>query len=81
LALTATEGLAGGNALTYQWYVLGITGSWTAIVDGGVYSGATTQTLTISDVNGLNNYQYYCQVRENTQTCYLNASNSNQRSY
>lgn len=70
LALTATEGLAGGNALTYQWYVLGITGSWTAIVDGGVYSGATTQTLTISDVNGLNNYQYYCQVRENTQTCY-----------
>lgn len=70
LALTATEGLTGGNALAYQWYELKNTGAWTAVVDGGVYSGATTQTLTISDVNGLNNYQYYCQVRENTQTCY-----------
>ncbi|RKE88995.1 InlB B-repeat-containing protein [Epilithonimonas arachidiradicis] len=70
LVLTATEGLAGGLGLTYQWYELKNTGAWTAVIDGGVYSGATTQTLMISDVNGLNNYQYYCQVRENTQTCY-----------
>lgn len=70
LALTATEGYVGGNVLAYQWYELKNTGAWTAVVDGGVYSGATTQTLTISDVNGLNNYQFYCQVRENTQTCY-----------
>lgn len=70
LTLTATEGLIGGNALTYQWYVLQNTGTWTAITDGGVYSGATTTVLNINDVAGLNNYQYYCQVRENTQTCY-----------
>ncbi|WP_379965023.1 InlB B-repeat-containing protein [Epilithonimonas sp. UC225_85] len=70
LALTATEGYAGGNGLTYQWYVLGTTGNWTAIIDGGVYSGANSQTLNISDVSGLANFQYYCQVRENTQTCY-----------
>lgn len=70
LTLTATEGLIGGNALTYQWYVLQNTGTWTTITDGGVYSGAATQVLNISDVAGLNNYQYYCQVRENMQTCY-----------
>jgi hypothetical protein len=70
LAITATEGFAGGNGLAYQWYELGNTGSWTAVSNGGVYSGATSQTLNISDVTGLDNYQYYCQVRENTQTCY-----------
>jgi len=70
LTLTATEGFAGGNGLAYQWYELGNTGSWTAVSNGGVYSGATSQTLNISDVSGLDNYQYYCQVRENTQTCY-----------
>lgn len=70
LTLTATEGFAGGNGLAYQWYELGNTGSWTAVSNGGIYSGATSQTLNISDVSGLDNYQYYCQVRENTQTCY-----------
>jgi len=70
LTLTATEGFAGGNGLAYQWYELGNTGSWTAVSNGGVYSGATSQILNISDVSGLDNYQYYCQVRENTQTCY-----------
>jgi len=70
LALTATEGYIGGNTLAYQWYELKNSGAWTAILDGGVYSGATSKTLTISNVDGLNNYQYYCQVRENTQTCY-----------
>jgi len=70
LALTATEGYIGGNTLAYQWYELKNSGSWASISDGGVYSGATSKTLTISNVDGLNNYQYYCQVRENTQTCY-----------
>ncbi|OAH76164.1 hypothetical protein AXA65_01355 [Chryseobacterium sp. FP211-J200] len=70
LAITATEGFAGGNGLTFQWYELGSTGNWNAISDGGVYSGTTSQTLMISDVTGLNNYQYYCQVRENTATCF-----------
>lgn len=70
LVLTATEGLAGGVGLAYQWYVLGTSGTWTAVSNGGVYSGATSATLNISNVTGLDNYQYYCQVRENTQTCY-----------
>ena len=70
LAITATEGFAGGNGLTFQWYELGSTGNWNAISEGGVYSGTTSQTLMVSDVTGLNNYQYYCQVRENTATCF-----------
>ncbi len=70
LQLTATEGYVGGYNLTYQWYELKNSGLWSPISDGGVYSGATSRILTISDINGLNNYQYYCQVRENTQTCF-----------
>ncbi len=70
LAITAAEGYAGGNILEYQWYMLGTSGSWTAISDNALYSGATSQTLSISDLSGLNNYQYYCQVKENSQTCY-----------
>ncbi len=77
LTLTATEGLPDGNALAYQWFVLGESGSWTAITDGGVYFGATTPTLSINDIAGLNNNQYYCEVRESTQTCYT-ATNATQ---
>ncbi|TDX83005.1 GEVED domain-containing protein [Epilithonimonas xixisoli] len=71
MTISATEGVAGGLGLTYQWYVLPSSGtSWTAVANGGVYSGATSETLNISDITGLNNYQYYCQVRENTATCF-----------
>ncbi len=71
LSVDATEGIAGGNGLEYQWYVLPSGSStWTALSNGGVYSGVTTQHLFISSTTGLNNYQYYCQVRENTSTCY-----------
>lgn len=72
-----TEGISGGLALAYQWYVLGTSGNWTVVADGGVYSGATTQTLTISNITGLDDYQYYCQIRENNATCYT-ATNSTQ---
>lgn len=75
LSTTASEGFAGGFGLAYQWYVnVSGSGSWTAVTNGGVYSGATSATLSISSTTGLNNYQYYCQVRENTVTCYT-ASN------
>ncbi|WDF48304.1 GEVED domain-containing protein [Chryseobacterium sp. KACC 21268] len=70
LAISASEGVVGGNGLTYQWFVLGTSGTWNALANGGVYSGATSATLNISNVTGLNNYQYYCQVRENTATCF-----------
>lgn len=71
LSVTANEGFVGGNPLAYQWYVVAPnTASWSTVTDGGVYSGATTANLAISSVANLDGYQFYCQVRENTATCY-----------
>ncbi len=76
LTVTGTEGFAGSNPLTYQWYYNepGQTG-WVAITNGSDYSGATTNTLTIANTLGFNGYQYYCQVREDDALCYT-ASNA-----
>ena len=78
LSVAATEGFSGGFALAYQWYVsapLPAATTWTPVANGGVYTGATTSTLAISNTLNLDNYQYYCQVRENAATCYT-ASNA-----
>lgn len=76
VSVTATEGFAGGNPLAYQWYFTapGDAG-WTVVTNGATYSGATTATLNILDALNLDDYQYYCEVRENTATCYT-ASNA-----
>lgn len=76
LTVAGTEGYAGGNSLAYQWLVSapGATG-WTEITDGVNYSGANTATLSIANISGVIDYQYYCQIRENTNTCYT-ASNA-----
>lgn len=57
---------ATGIGLTYQWQVN--TGSgWNNVSNGGVYSGATSNTLTITGATaGMNGYQYRCVV---TGTC------------
>jgi len=54
--------MAQGTALTYQWYV--DTGSgFTAVTDGGVYSGATTNTLTLTAVpRTYDNYRYRVEI-------------------
>ncbi|HLF51648.1 choice-of-anchor D domain-containing protein [Flavobacterium sp.] len=71
ISVTATEGFVGGAQLAYQWYVVAPGAStWTALTNAGVYTGATANTLNISALTGLDNYQYYCQVRENDATCY-----------
>jgi len=44
---TSFISVATGNGVTYQWQVNPGTG-WTAVTNGGVYSGATTGTLTIT---------------------------------
>jgi hypothetical protein len=76
MTVAGTEGFAGGNSLAYQWYAVAPnSASWTAITDTGVYTGSTSATLNISDVSSLNGYQYYCQIRENSATCY-SASNA-----
>ena len=50
------------SAVSYQWQVN--TGSgFTNVTNGGIYSGATTSTLTLSSTNvTMNGYQYQCQI-------------------
>jgi hypothetical protein len=54
--VAATTTPAGGT-LTFQWQEDQGSG-FANLSDGGVYSGATTNTLDISDSTGLNGYQY-----------------------
>jgi hypothetical protein len=56
--------VASGSNLTYQWQVN--TGSgFTNITNGGVYSGATTTTLTLTAVPvSQNGYLYQCVVND-----------------
>jgi hypothetical protein len=76
LTVAGTEGFAGGNALAYQWYFVAPNATtWTALTNTGVYSGVTTATLNISNIAGLDGYQFYAQIRENGATCYA-ASNA-----
>ncbi len=53
-----------GAVASYQWQVsTNGGGSWTNITNGGVYSGATTNALTLSGVTlSMNSYQYKCTV-------------------
>jgi hypothetical protein len=71
IAAAGAEGFAGGLGLTYQWFesAPGAAG-WTAMTDGGVVSGVTSPTLTISPADGFDQYQYYCEVREDLATCF-----------
>ncbi|MDQ4139516.1 MAG: immunoglobulin domain-containing protein, partial [Bacteroidota bacterium] len=56
---------ATGDGLTYQWQVDTGNGSFANITNGGVYSGATTATLTITNVPySMNNYTYRVQVSD-----------------
>lgn len=55
---------ASGSGLTYQWQVSTDGGAnYTNVSNGGVYSGATSSTLTITGATpGLNNNRYRCVV-------------------
>ena len=67
--LAICEGLAAnfyitatGSDLTYQWQENTGTG-FTDLIEGGIYSGVSSATLTISPVNsGMDTYQYRCIV-------------------
>ena len=51
---------AAGTALTYQWQErLNATSPWTIVANGGIYSGASTATLTLTDLTtNFNGRQY-----------------------
>ncbi|WP_282030331.1 lamin tail domain-containing protein [Winogradskyella eximia] len=82
LTIAGTEGFTGPTPadtqdLAYQWfYNVPGTSTWTEILPANTdYSGQQTATLNIIDTASLNGYQYYCQLREDTVTCY-EASNA-----
>jgi len=71
LTTSAIEGFTGGLGVVYQWYFNAPgSSSWFALTNTGVYSGVSTASLLISSTSGLDNYQYYCEVKENSNTCY-----------
>lgn len=58
---------ATGTVDTYQWRYFDGT-SWTNVTDGGIYSGATTNTLTVTGFSAaIDNYQFYCELVETGQ--------------
>jgi hypothetical protein len=49
--VTYTAAVSGGTALSYQWQESTDNGgSWNDIVDGGIYAGATTTSLSLTGV-------------------------------
>ncbi|MBR9757586.1 MAG: choice-of-anchor D domain-containing protein, partial [Algicola sp.] len=79
LTVNGSEGYDGAGDtqdLAYQWYYAAPSHSgWTAVNDNAIYTGSTTNTLSILDTSSLNNYQFYCQVREDDEGCFT-ASNA-----
>ncbi|KAB7730391.1 hypothetical protein F5984_14665 [Rudanella paleaurantiibacter] len=55
------------NAQTYKWQVSPNGTSWTDLTDGTVYSGVTSQTLTVLSASGLHNTRYRCIAMEPTE--------------
>ncbi len=55
---------SGRGTITYQWQV-NTGGGFTNVLNGGVYSGATTNTLTITGAPyGMNGYLYQCIITD-----------------
>lgn len=61
-APTITVTATSASEISYQWYYNDGTASWTEIIDNAVFSGATTPTLSITNLVGLENYQFYCRL-------------------
>ncbi|WKW45959.1 Ig-like domain-containing protein [Myroides sp. JBRI-B21084] len=59
--------------ITYQWQVSTNNGAtWSNITNGGVYSGATSSTLTITGATlAMNDYDYQVIVKHNENVCIL----------
>ncbi|WP_461070835.1 putative Ig domain-containing protein, partial [Spirosoma horti] len=57
---STTFTIVASDADSYQWQVNTGNGSFTNVSNTAIYSGATSTTLTISNVAELNGYQYRC---------------------
>lgn len=56
------DSIPAGASISYQWYESPNNVVFAEVVDAGVYSGNTTNTLAISNVDGLNAYFYYVEI-------------------
>lgn len=67
---------ATGTSPTYQWQESTNGGTtWNNITNGGIYSGATTATLTLTGVTaGMNTYQYRSVVTGATSCGFVNST-------
>ena len=66
-----------GSTITFQWEFSSNGGvGWSSVVDGGGYSGSSTNTLSVDDDFAKNTYQYRCKMETNTsvQPSYTNAA-------
>ncbi|WP_418638116.1 choice-of-anchor D domain-containing protein [Winogradskyella sp.] len=79
ISVSASEGFSGGNDLRYYWYFYNPAQAglgWQAISTGGIFTTVdTSPDLIISDSPTAANYQFYCEVREDSASCYA-ASNA-----
>jgi len=56
-----------GSTITYQWEFSTNGGvGWSSVTNGGGYSGATTNTLTVDDDFGKDDYQFRCKLDTST---------------
>ncbi len=75
--VSASEGYNLGDdtqELAYQWYFStpGDVG-WTIVTNNATFSGATTTTLNISNVLNALDYQFYCQIQEDDNSCFASS--------
>ncbi|MEZ4855208.1 MAG: lamin tail domain-containing protein [Gelidibacter sp.] len=83
ISVVGTEGyteMDDTKELVYQWYYFNPADAtmpeWKPISTGGIYTlSAAGDVLSLSDISGVLDYQFYCQVREDDATCYQ-ASNA-----
>lgn len=60
---TLSVAITPAASYTYQWKILDATGNWINVANSGNYSGATTATLSITNIpTTLNGAQYYCEI-------------------
>ncbi|GAA0737993.1 GEVED domain-containing protein [Gaetbulibacter jejuensis] len=77
LTVNGSEGVAGGLPLSYQWYYLAPNATTFVAVPNNVDFNNDSTSATLDIINPITyiDYQFYCQVRENSSTCYT-ASNA-----
>ena len=66
-----------GSTIIFRWEFSSNGGvGWSSVVDGGGYSGSSTNTLSVDDDFAKNTYQFRCKMETNTsvQPSYTNAA-------